>query len=398
MDGTNDDRSRSAAGDEENMDHIGFDTPRSGIATPQPDPHDKRLPSIMSYFGQVRVPSLQRFISGSARPKEADPSCPKPEMDEEQATATSHSTQSKPVGLSSDADTPPLLPHEMVGFSSGKSSVENTHAHPYPTPPTSHRASLQRDLSDAGSDRSQSRIPSSLQLSALHRSSLSDSVSGRSLLRVPSTVAVSAVNCVVSKADTGRTTTSNSPSHSRRSSRDKDGIFLQPAIQSLRKLTDVTGMKSGASTPARTLSTTPPSVSGSLVDNHREIGSNIDRSTTHTPSTTGGQSPVVKGKLTIKITEARGLKRCKDPYVVAVFQRSELISDGPRHTDVDDDAVAMGGVSNQRQASDSGRTPMAIPMKSRQSSNTSVTDHTIFRKRHAGRSLTDPTWDAEAVL
>ncbi|CAL3964442.1 unnamed protein product, partial [Diplocarpon coronariae] len=39
----------------EDVDVNGFesDTPRSGVATPQPDPSDKRLPGIMhSYFGQ----------------------------------------------------------------------------------------------------------------------------------------------------------------------------------------------------------------------------------------------------------------------------------------------------------------------------------------------------------
>jgi hypothetical protein len=40
--------------EDDGNDNFDSDTPRSGIATPRPDPSDKRLPGIMhSYFGQV---------------------------------------------------------------------------------------------------------------------------------------------------------------------------------------------------------------------------------------------------------------------------------------------------------------------------------------------------------
>jgi protein-serine/threonine kinase len=85
-----------------------------------------------------------------------------------------------------------------------------------------------------------------------------------------------------------------------------------------------------------------------------------------------------------------------------VFQRSELISAGPRPAEEDDDAavtaVAMGGLPIQRQPSDSGRPAMAIPMRSRQSSNSSITDFNTFRNRNPRRSFTSPKWDAEAIL
>lgn len=58
----------------------------------------------------------------------------------------------------------------------------------------------------------------------------------------------------------------------------------------------------------------------------------------------------------------------------------------------------LGGIPIQRQGSDSGRPPMAIPMRSRQSSNTSVTDYNTFRNRNARKSFTNPKWDAEAIL
>lgn len=49
--------------DDDSHDHIGsISTTPSGIATPQPDPVDKRLPGIVhSYFAQVGA----RFSSGS---------------------------------------------------------------------------------------------------------------------------------------------------------------------------------------------------------------------------------------------------------------------------------------------------------------------------------------------
>ena len=62
----------------------------------------------------------------------------------------------------------------------------------------------------------------------------------------------------------------------------------------------------------------------------------------------GAHVPASKGKLTIKISEARGLRKCRDPYVVVVFQRSELISGGPRPTEIEEPlnaaTSAMGGI------------------------------------------------------
>jgi protein-serine/threonine kinase len=105
-----------------------------------------------------------------------------------------------------------------------------------------------------------------------------------------------------------------------------------------------------------------------------------------------------KGKLTVKIAGARGLRRSKDPYVVVVFQRNELVSSGPRDEDQDENDGAtsspMGGIPIMRSPSDSGR-PMAIPMKSRQSSNNSSSDLRDFKGR---LPTSNPKWDTEAVL
>ncbi|TDZ73105.1 Serine/threonine-protein kinase SCH9 [Colletotrichum trifolii] len=157
--------------------------------------------------------------------------------------------------------------------------------------------------------------------------------------------------------------------------------------------------QSGPPTPTRALSAAQPSQeerSGSK----RSSNETVPPSGTQTPrGASGAQVPAARGKLTIKIVEAKSLRRARDPYVVAVFQRSELISGGPRSVEDEEDvhmpAPSMGGIPIQRQGSDSGRPAMSIPMRSRQSSNTSISDYNTFRNK-SRRSFTSPKWDAEA--
>jgi protein-serine/threonine kinase len=56
----------------------------------------------------------------------------------------------------------------------------------------------------------------------------------------------------------------------------------------------------------------------------------------------------------------------------------------------------IGGIPITRSGSDSGR-PMAIPMKSRQSSNTSLSEYRDFKSK-GRKSMTNPKWDTEAAL
>jgi serine/threonine protein kinase SCH9 len=175
-------------------------------------------------------------------------------------------------------------------------------------------------------------------------------------------------------------------------------------LNGIKELTRGVLFQSGPPTPTRALSAAHPSQadkSSISASSHEEA----ERSGTRTPRpspTTGGQAPPAKGKLTIKIPEARGLRSCRDPYVVVVFQRSELISGGPRISQEEDtlsvEPSRFGGVPIQRQGSDSGRIPMSIPMRSRQSSNTSNGDSKPARPRPGRTSFTNPQWDAEAIL
>jgi protein-serine/threonine kinase len=102
--------------------------------------------------------------------------------------------------------------------------------------------------------------------------------------------------------------------------------------------------------------------------------------------------------LNIKIAEGRNLKPSYDPYVVCQFEWNEYVSKGARQDkmDVDEDdrkgAVAqLSSVPIRRTDSDMGK-PMAIPMKSRQSSTNGNGEERGLNK------VTDPQWDHEATL
>lgn len=118
-----------------------------------------------------------------------------------------------------------------------------------------------------------------------------------------------------------------------------------------------------------------------------------------TPSTPNA-APVgpLKGKLLVKVIEARGLRPSQDPFVVYAFEWNESIAKVPKQAegiDKDENRDGLSGpLSIRRSASEMGRS-MAIPMKSRQSSTTSVPD---YKNLQNGRTLTDPSWDHEGIL
>ena len=114
---------------------------------------------------------------------------------------------------------------------------------------------------------------------------------------------------------------------------------------------------------------------------------------------------VPRGRLSVKVTEARGLRPSYDPYAVCVFEWNESIArnegeDAKDGVEMERDPSrgresSLGGVPVKRSASDMGRS-MAIPMKSRQSSTTSLSDKKKFKN---GNSLvTDARWDHETML
>ncbi|KAH6610461.1 serine threonine- kinase sck1 [Trichoderma cornu-damae] len=333
---------RTAATDEDGVDHIGFETPRSGVATPHPDPHDKRLPGIMSYFAQVRqdLPTSQENLSTMSRL--------------ERGMTSDRRRDQHLVGCSSTELRPPQY---------AESSRLYNQSLPIETPCSRRSKSLTICT----------RATAGTMFSGGETTSVSSSgTSGRSE-PVKSTAWLGAIQA-------------------------PPGKWF--SLQGLKGLTRGIVFKSGPPTPTRALSTANSHSDGRETPN----GSGNDgaeTSGTVTPKNSGAQAPTAKGRLTIKIVEARGIRKSRDPYAVAVFQRSELISSGPHAIEEEEHVIGtpsgLGAIPMKRQVSDSGR-PMAIPMRSRQSSNTSISDYNTFRNRASRTLYSSPKWDAEAVF
>lgn len=408
---------RTAAGSEDDgVDHIGIDTPRSGIATPQPDLQDKRLPSIMSSFGQVRYFfNLFSFSISSTTGLATNASSNNTVSGDERL----HRSASGSASASSSPqhpDSPRILPSEVPELSEDKIppvSFEKAAAmpskelpsscdglSPYPTPPTSQRGSLQCGvLGDTSGEGGICGHTSAVAPSHSRNQSSSDVVQRQTAGPSKTLASVVTQPCSVLASHFSYKHQQSSAFVSSSPSRDEGivaSLCKKPASTAHPTKLTSEGKKSGHSTPTRSLSTAHASRSGSHEDK-----ANGTSTGTSTPSLRSGEQVAApKGKLTVKITEGRGVRKCRDPYVVAVCQRSELISGGPRTFEDEDElsvSTPLGGVPISRSGSDMGRTPMAIPMRSRQSSNTSVTEYNTFRNR-TRRTFTRPKWDAEAVL
>ncbi|KAI1133560.1 serine/threonine-protein kinase sck1 [Nemania abortiva] len=409
---------------DDDADQIGYDTPRSGIATPQPDLKDKRLPGIMSYFGQVRyTPSASPFpFRPSTQARSTETSRPTSPREEKVAEKMTQQIPTLSVDQSKDEEpaASSFLPHERAEPPQlvQPSQQATSYFNPYPTPPCSKTPSERgQKLSDASADSGRESWVSlsgrpSMSITTMNVSSRLVHKIRRATLASPVTSIVTTNSVVMSYVPKsgGCMAVSSTPSSPSDSKPPNIGCVAplsdqRDTMERLRKLTLTASTKSGPPTPTRALSAAQPSPAEdrSSSQTSRDGWASNGRHSTSTSRSGGGvQAPPLRGKLTIKIREGRGLRKSRDPYVVAVFQRSELISHGPRTFEDDDEAVAptssihMGGIPISRQGSDSGR-PMAIPMRSRQSSNTSISDYTTFRNR-TRKSFTSPKWDAEAVF
>jgi serine/threonine protein kinase SCH9 len=391
--------------DNENDDS---DIPRSGVATPQPDPSDKRLPSIMhNYFGQVGSASSTRQNSGLLENPVMGSDVSTPARRDEVLPKVTPGSNNEPASDSqeaeAEAETPlPLAPPEKF---------RSNGLHPYPTPPVSQPPSLHKlKLSNSSSSEDEEvRATESATSCSAHHKSISESIPSRarrasSMIPLSSVLTASNVHAAHFSNPSDCTTTPSTPSHSRLNSE----FHESPSYDRLKRLTDDV-KKSIPATPTRALSnqTNKSDTSGGSDHANAQNGKDTKLTTaelapsqTALPST-GAPAPAPKGKLTVKIAEARGLRKSRDPYVVAVFQRNELVSKGPLPGKEDEEeqgttSSPMGGIPIMRSGSDSGR-PMAIPMKSRQSSNTSLSDYRDFKIK-GRRSMTNPKWDTEAVL
>ncbi|KAI4690403.1 hypothetical protein J4E81_007556 [Alternaria sp. BMP 2799] len=138
---------------------------------------------------------------------------------------------------------------------------------------------------------------------------------------------------------------------------------------------------------------TPPQTPRTRSQEAKPVPSNLSRtSNASDESKESKTAPVVapKGKLSVTISEGRGLRPSTDPYVVCQFQWAEYISDGPRHDESKRPPMQMKRTESQM------GTPMAIPMKSRQSSNSGHSSDP--RENGSLEEVTSPKWEHEAMF
>jgi hypothetical protein len=415
---------RNREREDDSTDHVDSDTP-SGRATPQPDPSDKRLPGINhnSYFGQVGAGSSTRrpssgprsdplqthdLGSGAQSPASVSPRGETVNGHDLMSVAPDSQPETASGCPENGEEAVPFLAHERPGLPSAPAPPRALH--PYPTPPVSQTPSLYKlKLSDGGSEEAEhgARNAPPTQRKSIPEAASSISRRGSfvrraSLNPLSSIVTTSNVHAAHFSNPSGRNPVSIPSTPIISSSTEPDFLHESASIELLKRLTDdASRKKSIPPTPTRASSNAAASDASGVSDPAQKKSSRAPsaeiaaaQASTATATVESVKSP--KGKLTVKIAGARGLRRSKDPYVVAVFQRNELVSGGPRDQGQDEteDSTSSpaGGIPIMRSASDSGRA-MAIPMKSRQSSNNSSSDHRDFKK-----ATSSPTWDTEAVL
>ena len=423
---------RDTRSDDDTPDHIGSATP-SGARTPRPDPQDKRLPGIMhAYFGQVGTES-ESSVSESSTSPISYPSMSKKEEDLFKCDVRAlpmpqHRPPTAPSTPGAEnAWHPPV--EQLEGLSLAPRHV-NAAPHCYPTPPVSSPSSMTQKESDGGEERSRSRERKMEERnrSPLHQGvgnlaahySLSSPQHTAGLESLPVVVTASTVHA----SDITRTATSTRTSSS--SSSSQSPLHMQSPASALSNCLDSVKLTRGVAPVSRKKNTpphtphTPRALSSSTpVDgttsktsapssrSSNQTSSN-DTVTSH-PDETKRDSYIElpptkapRGRLSMKISEGRGLKPSFDPYVVCFFEWNEYITQGPKQVEEEvkrsvsrpkEDLI--GGVPIQRSGSDFGRS-IAIPMKSRQGSSTSMTEARPNFK--PGQQVTDPKWDIEATL
>ena len=420
----------SAKPREDDHDQIGSDasTP-PGISTPQPDTHDKRLPGILSsYFGQVGslsntaplVPCLQlsstsiptklqeerkNHHSNMAKSTDASDTASN-RHDSGHAKRLPDSPQSR-AESSGELDMPPLLPHEKVHVDASQKN-ENEKLppkHPYPTPPMSSASSSfqlpQKARADDTTAESRRTSAQDTEASATRFVGIGELVSlmrrqtlssrPQSGIATPN-VHASHISNPLTSAAAANPLSSLQPSSADHSSATSpgtasDGLTSSSKLQNTPPRTPRS--LSISSRPSRQSS--PSTRQGPT--SHPSVGSNSSRKESTTEGALLGEP---QGKLAVSISAGRGLKPSQHPYVVCQFQSNEYISRGPRsdsEASEEPPQNALRGIPMQRSDSGTGR-PMAIPMKSRQSSHTG----TSSKPDGQNKDITEPVWNHDATF
>ena len=319
--------------------------------------------------------------------------------------------------------TPPWLPDELSFRPTPEELPEFRSSKLPPTPISPTSSILQKDpeVAENGKPLVESGINSvtqALRNLIMSKKSLGFKTRRHQSLPVSSITTNPVLAAHLSNPTTSPTTTAQkspdvpSPGHS-------DKLPNSKSFQELSKLTS-------DATPESRLKATPPHTPRALSHEGGPTEKRSPLSSTKTSSSNDGVTsepekpaktsngyphasgslPVnsLKGKLAVQIAEAKNLSPSYDPYVVCVFEWNEYISNGPKHDamDIDEDEKSskkgrkeiLSAIPIRRTDSDMGK-PMAIPMKSRQSSNNSNMDGHDQRN---GPVVTNPRWDHEAML
>lgn len=389
----------------------------TGIATPQPDPADKRLPSIMHNYFQVGSFSgdkanLLRLWSYLSTPSSVGPSPSQIPPPSTSSTPTTHHP-----GTSSESF---ILMEREDGEGSDQMEVVPTTN--LPTPPHSllQQESDEMDLAsslDKNDSSSMFQIlkkylippttaPPSRRQTSLPVSSVSDSpvlATHFSNPSIPSSDAFCPSETALLNHEKQRVSIS-SENLAKLTGNAPDGVRLKntPPLtpramsnedQSADKKSSISASRETASEESQEEEQRQEQQphSDGMDSSTDEIAMKLDeafpRQSSASPQNGAPVGPL-KGKLFVKISEGRGLRASFDPYVVCVFEWNEYISKGARSGEEEKKR-------RQMQSDAEAGIPMAIPMKSRQSSYNSAMDGHDHNRR---TPVTDPHWDHEAVL
>ncbi|KAE8153247.1 kinase-like domain-containing protein [Aspergillus avenaceus] len=414
--------------DDDNQDQIGSTSPSpSGMATPQPDPSDKRQPSIMHNFFQVGVPSGPHSL-------------PKPRLFPSETPASAHLVQSSAHATgtrddqslghhSSSSESFVMLDRDEVSGMQ-PSKAEATEIPPetmpptnLPTPPYCSASSLlqkEPDVVELGSsapDKGVGSIFTALKSYLSPPRSVSPEPSARRHTSHPVS-SVSDDPVLASHFSNPSLTHTFEPlclSEAPLLEHEKPHVSL--SSENLAKLTgnvsDLSRLKNTPPLTPRAMSNegsqtdkTPATSAPQTTEPTPVQSDNMDKSTdeiagkleeafpspAESPQPTGPPVAPVKGTLFVNISEGRGLNPGFDPYVVCVFEWNEWISKSAQ--DEEEEVIERQQKEQEESDLEAGR-PMAIPMKSRQSSNNS----SLEGHDHRGRApVTDPHWNHEATF
>ncbi|KAL9125850.1 MAG: hypothetical protein Q9217_005005 [Psora testacea] len=394
---------QQARSEADSPDHTIGSGIQSGVATPRPDPTDKRLPGILhSYFGQV---GPQSFASPSKKHRPTNP-----------RLYLNMANPAPPAGIAIGClHTAPSSPNEESTSTNGQSRAiyaQPTSLQGLPTPPTPSSCSSTRKGSGDGTEGN--ALDSDARSGGSRRPSLARVRSGNFIMPLRTRRCTASLHTPADVITTSAVHASHlsNPTTRRSSPSLSSQVPLQfSALSSLTSNLGLTKLTDGVASPP--IKNTPPltpralSNDGSEPVKNASPSSSTQRDYKHTQGNTSDaatprSAPPIgppKGKLFVKILSARGLKPSYAPYAVCAFEWIESIAHEPKQDEDDMDVKAKGkdsegGVPIKRGVNDMSRS-MAIPMKSRQSSTTSLSDQKNFRN---GRQVTDTRWDHEAVF